>query len=135
MNKKEKATTSAKDTAPTNNVSLPAAYQTLSPEGREKAIARIAERRSDIPAIYRGSYDKAISGKSLREAVNSFCRECVMWQRVEVRLCPSTPCPLWPYRPYQLNDTDGAATCSNLSSDRPDSDSKSTNAENGKIGL
>ena len=62
---------------------------------------RIAKRRSDMPEVYRGIYDRAVSGKSLRAAVNAFCLECVYWQRKEVRLCTSLPCPLWPYRPYQ----------------------------------
>jgi len=62
---------------------------------------RIAERRADMPKIHRATYDKAVSGKSLRAAVNAFCAECVMWQREEVRLCTSLACPLWAYRPYQ----------------------------------
>ena len=70
----------------------------------EKAKQRIAKRRADMPKIYRANYDKAVSGNSLRAAINAQCLECVQWQRVEVRLCPSTPCPLWPYRPYQTND-------------------------------
>ena len=67
--------------------------------------SRIAKRRADMPKIYRATYDKAVSGKSLRAAVNAFCLECVMWQREEVRLCPSVACPLWEYRPYKPNDS------------------------------
>jgi hypothetical protein len=129
---KEKAATSAKDTAPTNNTKLPAAYQKLSPEAREKAIERIAKRRADMPNVYRGIYDRAVSGKSLRSAVNSFCLECVMWQRKEVRLCTSLACPLWPYRNYQLNDVEPVSD-SNLPSDGPGLDSESTNAANEEI--
>ena len=62
---------------------------------------KIAERRADMPKVYRASYDRAVSGRSLRAAVNSFCIHCVMYQREEVRLCTSLSCPLWPYRPYQ----------------------------------
>ena len=65
---------------------------------REK---QIAEHRAQMPRIYRATYDKAVSGKSLRAAANSFCAECCMWQREEVRLCTSLACPLWPYRPYR----------------------------------
>lgn len=66
---------------------------------------RIAKRRADMPKIYRANYDKAVSGKSLRACINAFCLEYVQWQRVEVRKCPSTPCPLYPYRPYQTDPT------------------------------
>ena len=62
---------------------------------------QIDERRAQMPRIHRANYDKAIKGRSLRAAVNSFCAECTMWQREEVRLCTSLACPLWPYRPYQ----------------------------------
>ena len=119
--------------APTHaeNIKLPSAYQTLSPEARKKAIERIAKRRSDMPKIYRGIYDKAMFGNSLRAAINAQCLDCVMDQREEVRLCPSYPCPLWPYRPYQLNDANDAVNCSETPSQGPDSDSESTNAGKG----
>ena len=61
----------------------------------------IAEHLKEMPPIYRATYKKAVAGKSLRAAVNSFCAECVMWQREEVRLCTSLSCQLWPYRPYR----------------------------------
>lgn len=93
---------------------------------------RIAKRRSDIPKVYRGIYDKALTGKSLRAAVNAFCLECVCWQREEVRLCPSTPCPLWLYRPYREDTvkTDKANPCSKTPSDGPDSALESSNGSN-----
>ena len=68
---------------------------------QEQRREKIAERRADMPKIYRATYDKAVSGKSLRAAVNSFCAQCCMWQREEVRLCTSLECELWPYRPYR----------------------------------
>lgn len=85
----------------------------------EKRAEKIAKHRAEMPKIYRGIYDKAILGKSLRAAVNSFCAECTMWQREEVRLCTSLACPLWPYRPYQEN--------SKQASDGPDFGSESEN--------
>lgn len=88
--------------------------------------ARIAEHRADMPKVYRGIYDKAVAGRSLRSAVNSFCLECTMWQREEVRLCTSFACQFYPYRPYQLNDTEPASD-SNLPPQEPDSDSEQTN--------
>jgi len=62
---------------------------------------QIAERRKQMPAMYRGGYDKAMRGRSLKSAVHAFCLECVGWQRKEVELCTSPACPLFPYRPYQ----------------------------------
>lgn len=67
----------------------------------EKRRAAIAKRRADIPKKYRNTYDKAISGRSLRSAIKAHCLECVCWQRDEVRLCTSLACPLWAVRPYQ----------------------------------
>ena len=61
---------------------------------------RIAKRRADMPKAYRRNYDKAMTGKSLKAAGKAFCLECVMWDRNEVKLCPSVACPLFPYRPY-----------------------------------
>ncbi len=62
---------------------------------------KIAERRADTPKVYRASYDRAVLGRSLRAAINSFCLECCMWEREEVRRCTSSACALWSYRPYQ----------------------------------
>lgn len=88
-------------TTANKKIQLAAIYQNLPPEANEKATNRIANRRVDTQKSYRRNYEKAVSGRSLRAAVNASWLECVMWQRVEVRLCPSYPCPLWPYRPYQ----------------------------------
>ena len=67
----------------------------------EKRKKKIAEHLKEMPPIYRATYKRAVAGKSLRAAVNSFCAECTIWQREEVRLCTSVACPLWPSRPYQ----------------------------------
>ena len=63
---------------------------------------RIAKRRADMPSAYRNNYDRAMGGKSQSAAIKAFCLECVMWQREEVKLCPSVACPLYPYRPYTV---------------------------------
>jgi hypothetical protein len=57
--------------------------------------------RTQIPKAYRGIYEKALRGKSLRAAVNAQCLECVCWQRKEVTLCTDLDCPLYAVRPYQ----------------------------------
>jgi hypothetical protein len=69
--------------------------------------ARIEQGLKDMPPIYRGSYRKAIQGKSLRAAVNSFCLECCGWQRNEVRDCSSLACPVYKLRPYQRTENQG----------------------------
>ena len=62
---------------------------------------KIAERREAMPRKYRAKYDKAVSGKSLRAAVNAQCLECVMWVSKEVTLCTDLACPLYAVRPYR----------------------------------
>jgi len=66
-----------------------------------KRQEKIAERRAQIPKLYRATYDKAIGGKSLRAAINAFCLECVCWQIEEIRKCTDLACPLYAVRPYQ----------------------------------
>ncbi len=120
MTSKEKeAAAPAKTTAHKNKITPD--YSNNGPDmSSEKRADRIARRRADMPKVYRGIYDRAVSGKSLRAAVNSFCLECVMWQRVEVRLCTSLACPLFPYRPYKPNETSKAISRSNQPHDGPD---------------
>jgi len=76
--------------------------------GRPKSSRKVTEvvpdkvkrNLAEIPPAYRETYKRAMTGKSLRAAVNSFCLECVCWQREEVKLCTAIDCPLYPYRPY-----------------------------------
>jgi len=62
---------------------------------------QISERRSQIPRKYRRLYDRAISGKSLRAAINAQCLECCEWLSKEVVLCSDLGCPLFAVRPYR----------------------------------
>lgn len=64
-----------------------------------KREAQIAERREEMPRLYRACYDKAVSGKSRKAAMRAFCAECCGWQINEVYLCTDLGCPLYPYRP------------------------------------
>ncbi len=64
----------------------------------EKRRAKIAEHRKNMPRQFRKVYDMAMSGRSLRAAVNSQCIECVGYVFKEVKLCCSPQCPLFPYR-------------------------------------
>ncbi len=52
----------------------------------------------DIPKKFQALYRRAMTGKSRRAAVRSFCLECVGYQQAEVDRCPATACPLHPYR-------------------------------------
>lgn len=69
----------------------------MTPERQAKVMKRLA----DIPKAYQASYREATKGNSLREAVNSHCRECCGWQREDVRLCTDLACSLYAVRPYQ----------------------------------
>jgi hypothetical protein len=64
---------------------------------------RITAWRENIPDLYSGAYrrtyDKAMSGKSLRAAVTAKCQDCMCWQGTEIRQCDIVICPLHPYRP------------------------------------
>ena len=42
-----------------------------------------------------------VSKKMLREAIRDKCLDCTCDQRVEIKMCPVTNCPLWKHRPYQ----------------------------------
>ena len=69
---------------------------------KQQRQMRIAERRSQIPRKHRALYDRAVSGKSLRAAINAQCLECVGWVSREVTLRTDLACPLYAVRPYQL---------------------------------
>ena len=64
------------------------------------SLERIAAHREQIPKVYRGNYDRAMTGKSRKAAMRAFCLECVQWHREQIRRCTSTHCPLYPYRAY-----------------------------------
>ncbi len=51
-----------------------------------------------IPVRYREMYDRAVAGKSRRDAVRAHCMMCCGWQSKEVELCMAPDCPLFAYR-------------------------------------
>lgn len=59
------------------------------------------ERLSMIPPKYKSTYRRAITGDSLRAAVNAQCLECVGFLSEEVRNCSDSGCPLYMVRPYR----------------------------------
>lgn len=60
----------------------------------------------EIPKVYQGVYERAMSGNSRKAAMRAFCLKCVGWERNEVALCTDTQCPLYPYRPFKRVKTD-----------------------------
>ncbi|AQT68781.1 hypothetical protein STSP2_01954 [Anaerohalosphaera lusitana] len=97
----EKSEAAAGTTAPQRKTKSTGDYHFCPSPSSSKRAEKIAQRRSDMPRSYQAKYARAVSGKSLRAAVDSFCLECMMWQRNEVRKCTSLACPLWAYRPYK----------------------------------
>ena len=53
----------------------------------------------EVPTKYAAIYRRAMTGKSRKAAIRSFCLSCVAWSEAEVRRCTSHTCPLFPYRP------------------------------------
>jgi len=62
---------------------------------------QITERRAAFPRKYRGIYDRAVAGKSLRACINAQCLDCCAGQSREIALCTDLACPLYAVRPYQ----------------------------------
>jgi len=62
---------------------------------------QIVEYRESLPKGCRKTYDLAMSGKSLRAAVNMKCFGCMNRSRAEIRKCTDYACPLFPYRPVR----------------------------------
>jgi len=54
--------------------------------------------KRDVPERYQALYERAMTGRSRRAAVRSFCLECVGYQSDEVKACTDPGCPLYPYR-------------------------------------
>lgn len=51
---------------------------------------------------------KSIKRGSLKAAVKLKCLECANFQLEEIKDCQCTDCPLWPVRPYKLNQIEEA---------------------------
>ncbi len=84
--------------------------------------------RNSIPDKHNGAYrrvwDKAITKKSMRAAVNGKCQDCMAWQGPEIKHCDIITCPLWQYRPLQGKDEKThamavAGIARQIGSDRP----------------
>lgn len=75
------------------------------PEGHPAGTepAEVDRRRAEMPQRHRAAYDRAMSGRSRKAAVSSFCRMYMGWRNAarEVRHCSDPACPLYPYRPFK----------------------------------
>lgn len=56
--------------------------------------------RGNMPSSYIRNYEKAMLGKSRKEAIKAKCLDCAGWQREEIKNCPIDTCPLFYFRPY-----------------------------------
>ena len=71
----------------------------FSDPGRARMIKQV---REDAPSRV-GVFLRAYNGSaSPREAIRAKCLECCWLQEIAIRECPSTACPLWGFRPYQM---------------------------------
>ncbi len=51
-----------------------------------------------IPAKYKGTYRRALTGKSRKDSIRAHCLMCCAWQEIEVEKCTAALCPLFPHR-------------------------------------
>lgn len=63
------------------------------------------ERLPHVPPMYRGIFERVYEGQPGHALqVHAKCLDCCCYQRIDVKLCPATACPLWAIRPYQQAD-------------------------------
>ena len=100
MDKTDKMNTARKARSKTNpDALLEKALDSFTLSQRET----IRERFKSIPVSFRRRYIKVLKGKSRPLAVESFCCECMGWDKApeEIKNCTSPACSLYLYRPYQ----------------------------------
>jgi hypothetical protein len=63
----------------------------------------INKRTAEAGQLYRGTMAKAYAGTcSPRSAIKAQCLICVGYDRGAITACTGYSCPLWAYRPYQI---------------------------------
>lgn len=76
----------------------------------EKRARRVLEIVSLAPESVQKSLREAFSGSaSPRQAIKAMCLTCTGYERDTIRNCTGYACPLWSYRPFQVEDTQEAA--------------------------
>ena len=64
---------------------------------------RITKAVTEASPLYRSIMQKAYSGTaSPRSTIKAQCLHCVGYIRDDVTHCKGFSCPLWAYRPYQI---------------------------------
>ncbi len=74
---------------------------------RVRRFKQVAEHYPSRMGLFRRVYHGQASP---REAIKAFCLECNGWEEAAIRDCPSTACPIWRERPFQVR-AGGSATC------------------------
>lgn len=64
---------------------------------------KVTQKLADCSPMFRPVMVKAYSGEaSPRNAIKAMCLECTGYDREVIRGCTGYSCPLWTYRPYQI---------------------------------
>lgn len=64
---------------------------------------RVAQQVKQAGQLYRTVMLKAYQGTaSPRSAIKAQCLNCVGYTREDITHCTGYSCPLWAYRPYQI---------------------------------
>jgi hypothetical protein len=70
---------------------------------QDRRAATVAKRLADCAPMFRPVMEKAYAGKSSPgKAIKAQCLICVGYDREAIRSCSGYSCPLWHYRPYQI---------------------------------
>jgi hypothetical protein len=65
---------------------------------------RVTKAIDDASPLYRPVMRKAYAGIAPpRSAIKAQCLHCMGFERVMVTQCTGYSCPLWAYRPYQID--------------------------------
>ena len=76
----------------------PQDVRTEASEGHSTWERRIAETEASYPRSSRAIYQRAMTGRSRKAAMDAFCIMCMGYQPFEVKHCTAPECPLYPYR-------------------------------------
>lgn len=59
----------------------------------------VAQRLKEVPLRFRGTYLRAVSGRSMAAGIKAHCQECFGWEANGPATCTALACPLYAYRP------------------------------------
>lgn len=69
----------------------------------ERRQQQVDKQLATCSPMFRPILVKAYAGTaSPRSAIKAMCLECVGYDRDAIRGCTGYSCPLWTYRPYQI---------------------------------